>query len=613
MKKNTGLSLVLLITMISTYAQLPQAFKYQAVIRKNNVTISNQLVRVKMSILLNSSSGLPVFSQVDTLTTNSFGLANLLIGSGGVDSGSLQTIDWSTGVYFLKTELDETGGTNFHFLGTSQILSVPYAMYSARTNTHAKFEVNGTNLLPTDTALFEVKDKSGRPVFSVYEDGVTVYISEGAKGARSGFSVGGRTPGGKGYGVDEIMRVTADSIRFYITDTSKTKSVVRAFSVEGNSTHPGSGSSVLWLTSDSTRIYTRDTLAGFGVGNIDKSHAVSSYLKINGYNTVIGSMAGKSLKRGTWNTMMGYQAGKNSTNAFQNVFLGYNAGMSNTVGDNNIFIGSNSGINNIDGINNTYLGDSAGYSNQSGSYNVFIGLRSGRNALGNANVFVGNRTGYNKQLGNGNTFIGIAAGYNDLPTSDSENVYIGRLAGYNMLGSNQLVISNSITDTASSLIYGDFSKNKLRINKQLGVNMEPTVNALEVNGNAYKTSAGGWLVASDSRIKTHIEEIENAQETILRLHPVKFHYSQEWITKNPGLEDQLYYNFLAQEFSTVFPESVKSSGQFLNGNSKQLLQMDSYNAQIVTVKAVQELILENRSLEKKIEELAAEVKKLKSQ
>jgi len=80
---------------------------------------------------------------------------------------------------------------------------------------------------------------------------------------------------------------------------------------------------------------------------------------------------------------------------------------------------------------------------------------------------------------------------------------------------------------------------------------------------------------------------------------------------HPDLEDEIYYNYLAQEFSEVFPQSVKNSGQYLKGDSKELLQMDSYNAQVVTVKAVQELILENRSLEKKVEELAAEIEKLK--
>lgn len=600
------------IGMISfTMGQAPQGFKYQTVIRKNNVPLSNQLVRIKTSILQSSSSGKAAFSQIDTITTNTFGLVNLIIGNNGTDSGSLQNIDWSLGPYYIKTELDETGGMNFHLMGTSQIMSVPFALYSAKTNTQAKFEIDGTVQLPVDTALFEVKDSQGRTVFAVYEDGVVVYVSEGAKGAKSGFTVGGRSPGAKGYLIDEIMRVTPDSIRFYIADSSLTKGNARAFSVVGSSFGNAAGDNIFYVTGDSTRIYTADSLAGFGIGSLTKNQAPSNYLRINGFNTSIGNRAGKSLVRGTWNTMLGYQAGMSSKNANQNVFVGYNAGMSNTIGDNNIFIGSNTGVYNIDGINNTYLGDSAGYSNLDGNFNVFLGLRSGKNSLGSANVYVGNRSGYNNIKGNGNTFVGIASGCDDSQTSDSGNVYLGHFAGYNIPGSNQLIISNAATDTASSLIYGEFSKNKLRINKQLGINMEASVNALEVNGNAYKTSAGGWLVPSDSRIKSNIEEIENAQQTILKLHPVKFRYSSEWITRNPGLEDAVYYNYLAQEFSEVFPQSVKSSGQYIKGDSKELLQMDSYNAQVVTVKAVQELILENKSLQMKVEELAEEVEKLK--
>jgi len=205
------------------------------------------------------------------------------------------------------------------------------------------------------------------------------------------------------------------------------------------------------------------------------------------------------------------------------------------------------------------LGDSAGYYNQTGDYNVFIGLRSGKNSLGNSNVFLGNRSGYNLVHGDGNTFLGFLAGDGLSPVSDSGNVFIGRMAGYNWSGSNQLVISNGKSDTASSLIYGDFANGIVRVNKKLGINMLPTTNALEINGNASKTTPGTWLAASDARIKRNIEEIENAQATILKLHPVKFRYSREWIARNPGLEDEVYYNFLAQEFSEVFPQSVKTA------------------------------------------------------
>ena len=82
MKKFLFFILVCLEMISIASGQVPQAFKYQSVIRKNNVPLANKLVRIKTSILQSSASGLAVFSQIDTVTTSSFGLANLLIGAG---------------------------------------------------------------------------------------------------------------------------------------------------------------------------------------------------------------------------------------------------------------------------------------------------------------------------------------------------------------------------------------------------------------------------------------------------------------------------------------------------------------------------------------------------
>jgi hypothetical protein len=120
-----------------------------------------------------------------------------------------------------------------------------------------------------------------------------------------------------------------------------------------------------------------------------------------------------------------------------------------------------------------------------------------------------------------------------------------------------------------------------------------------------KAVAGNWLANSDKRIKTDITDIDNSFELMLKLHPVKFKYTKEWMEKNPSIENKFYYNFIAQEFQTVFPESVKGSGEFLPGDPKEILQLDSYNAQIVTIKAVQELIIKNQEQQKQIEELKA--------
>ena len=112
-------------------AQAPEKMSYQAVVRNaTGQLIQNQNVGIKASILQNSGTGTVVYSETLSGTTNANGLVSLAIGSGTVLSGTFASIDWSTGNYYLKTETDPTGGTNYTIAGTSQLLSVPYAMYA---------------------------------------------------------------------------------------------------------------------------------------------------------------------------------------------------------------------------------------------------------------------------------------------------------------------------------------------------------------------------------------------------------------------------------------------------------------------------------------------------
>jgi hypothetical protein len=125
------LSFVLLVITTYVTAQVPQGINYQAVIRTANGDImGNQDISLRISILEGSISGIVAFQESHTLSTNDFGLANLIIGQGNNLIGTLATLNWSSGVFFVKMELDSNGGSNFVELGTSQILTVPYSFYS---------------------------------------------------------------------------------------------------------------------------------------------------------------------------------------------------------------------------------------------------------------------------------------------------------------------------------------------------------------------------------------------------------------------------------------------------------------------------------------------------
>jgi len=112
-------------------AQSPQAIKYQGVARDNvGNELSYQTISLKISILSGSSTGNVEYTETHAVTTNEFGLFSLEIGGGTLDSGNFSTINWGSNTHFLKVEMDENGGANYQFMGTSQLLSVPYALYA---------------------------------------------------------------------------------------------------------------------------------------------------------------------------------------------------------------------------------------------------------------------------------------------------------------------------------------------------------------------------------------------------------------------------------------------------------------------------------------------------
>jgi len=126
----------------TTFAQTPEKMSYQAVVRDSgDALVTNLAVGMQISILQTTATGTAVYIETQTPTTNINGLVTLEIGTGSVVSGDFTTIDWSTGLYFIKTETDPTGGSSYTITGTSQLLSVPYALH-AKTVTQPTYNVN---------------------------------------------------------------------------------------------------------------------------------------------------------------------------------------------------------------------------------------------------------------------------------------------------------------------------------------------------------------------------------------------------------------------------------------------------------------------------------------
>lgn len=129
MKKN--IFFILLLVGLLAKAQTPQGMNYQAVVRnaQGQPVANGTNVAVRFTIHDGSAGGTAVFQETNTVVANQFGLINYVIGA----TGNLATVNWGTGNKYLQVEVDVTGGTNYIDMGTTQLMSVPYALYAANS------------------------------------------------------------------------------------------------------------------------------------------------------------------------------------------------------------------------------------------------------------------------------------------------------------------------------------------------------------------------------------------------------------------------------------------------------------------------------------------------
>jgi hypothetical protein len=151
MKKLTSILMTLFLAL-GMLAQSPQKLSYQAVIRDaSGKLIQGTNIGVKIMILQGSATGTVVYTETHNAATNANGLLSLEIGT-GTTTGNFSGINWADGPYFLKTETDPAGGTNYSITGVSQLLSVPYALYSEKAGNADGSETRiqaGTNVTVT--------------------------------------------------------------------------------------------------------------------------------------------------------------------------------------------------------------------------------------------------------------------------------------------------------------------------------------------------------------------------------------------------------------------------------------------------------------------------------
>ena len=202
MKKLTFTLSFVIAVAISAIAQQSKTFKYQAVGRSNTGDIiADQPISIRTSIIQDSINGTLTYSETHSITTNPFGMIVLEIGNGTVEMGVFEDIAWGTTSHFLQLEMDETGGTNYQFMGTSELLSVPYSMNSG-----------SVTLTSPEGGTYEVEvDNSGNLIANCFPQASIAEAGADTVHATSPVSLAANTPDSD-TGVWTIIRGTGGII-----------------------------------------------------------------------------------------------------------------------------------------------------------------------------------------------------------------------------------------------------------------------------------------------------------------------------------------------------------------------------------------------------------------
>ncbi len=192
MKTITLLIALIISNCKFTQSQIPpQAFNYSAVARNSSgQPISLSTIGIQMTILKTSTNGISVYSENHFVNTDVYGLFNLIVGAGAIQNGSFSTIDWSNDNYFLKVGMDANGGTNFLTMGTTQLLSVPYALHASTADSLIggipNFSGNYNDLtnapnLSSVAISGDYSDLTNQPltINSISSNGDTLFLSNG--------------------------------------------------------------------------------------------------------------------------------------------------------------------------------------------------------------------------------------------------------------------------------------------------------------------------------------------------------------------------------------------------------------------------------------------------
>ena len=578
--KNLYLSIISIFVSFSMLAQTPQGMSYQAVVRDGSgALVTNQSVGMAISILQGSSLGTTKYAETHTITTNANGLVSLEIGKGTVIQGSLSTIDWGSGPYFVKTETDPNGGSNYTISGTSELLSVPFALHAKAAETYTETDPLFSSSLASgitaaDTANWNSSGSGGGgpesdPIFSSsVAGGITaidtinwnLYNSSPASGITAAdinywndtSSTGG---GGGGPETDPIFSqspaggITTADINYW-NDTS--------FIPESDPIFSNSLASGI-TAADTTYWNDKVDFSELGFGwNVNSDGDAYTFKNVGiGYDFPLSRLD-------LYDTLS-----TSPTYTYNNIPFDFtlyiDAISGNTVG--NLYAGTFATIHGSAGTNVGLAGLSDGDNPQEENVGIY---GSAVNADFNYGVW-GNADQVNFNPNSSNIGTGGNASNSEFANT---GVWARATGGIVLNAANNFGCYGEATNITTGVgtnygVYGKADGASVGANNYgvFGISLNSAGYGVYANGDL--GHSGGIFQSSDRKLKTNVSKLSDASSILRQLKPVEYDYKEKYTEKGLNLPKGHQFGFIAQDLQKVLPNIVKDTRIHLNPDRKK--------------------------------------------
>jgi hypothetical protein len=560
--KNLYLSILSLFLSTSLLAQTPQGMSYQAVLRDaSGNLLTNQTVGMAISILQGSALGTTKYAETHTITTNPNGLVSLEIGKGTVVQGSLSSIDWGSGPYFVKTDTDPNGGSNYSISGTSELLSVPFALHAKAAETYTETDPLFSSSLASGITAADTANWNSSGSGSGGPETDPIFSSSLASGITAADTANWNSSGSGGGGpeTDPIFSqspasgITTADINNW-NDTSSTGG-----GGGGPETDPIFSSSVAGAITAADTTYWGNKVDFSELGfkwNINSNGDAYTfkdvgigydfpYSRLDLYDTLSVSPT-YTYNNIPFDFTLFIDAVTIGNNPF-NGYAGTFAKINGTAGQNAGLLGLSDGVNpqqnSVGGQNCGVYGEAV---NAYQNYGVWGKAQQINFDPNSSNIGVGG-TAVNSGFSNIGAW-GRAVG--SVVINQANNFGIYAEANNFTQGANYglyAVASGAIPAAQNYAIYGFGGTSAW---------------AGYFNGDVAVT--GSVINPSDRKFKTNISKLTEATSVLRQLKPVEYDYKEKYTEKGINLPKGHQYGFIAQDLEKVLPNSVASSTIHLN-------------------------------------------------